>query len=157
MVSWDEATPPDSLTIGFHSLYVVALDSTSGTINLSESFSGSITPYYFLVRTPEAGIDIDEDTEKLVLSIANPNPFINSTEISFILPAGENAEEISLKIFDLSGRLIKTLVEKAYIPGYYTTSWDGKDNNGKNVANGIYFYQLEAGNLKATNKLLRLK
>jgi hypothetical protein len=37
------------------------------------------------------------------------------------------------------------------------TSWDGKDDEGKNVAGGIYFYQLEAGSLKATNKLVFIK
>ena len=154
-VSWEGADPPDSLTIGFHSLYVVAIDSTSGTINMTENFTGSITPYYFLVKGEISGIETDEGTEELVLSIANP--FINSTNISFILPAGKDAEEISLKIFDLSGRIVKTLVKTSYIPGLYTVSWDGKDNTGKNVAGGIYFCQLSAGNSKTTNKLIFIK
>jgi hypothetical protein len=52
---------------------------------------------------------------------------------------------------------VKTLVKKTYVPGLYTVSWDGKDNTGKDVASGIYFYQLEAGDLKATNKLVLIK
>ena len=52
---------------------------------------------------------------------------------------------------------MKTLVKTAYVPGLYTASWDGKDNTGKNVASGIYFYQLSAGDLKTTKKLVFIK
>jgi len=151
-VSW-EATALSSLTIGFHSLYVVALDSTSGTINMTENFTGGITPYYFLVRTPETGIDID--TEKptgLMFSKSNHKAFSSSTQISYYLPAIENPGGFTLKVYNISGSVVKTLADKVYTPGLYTEEWNGTNEKGEALPSGIYFYNLEAENLKAATQ-----
>ena len=125
---------------------------------MTENFTGSITPYYFFVKGEVAGIENDEGSEELFLSVVNPNPFVNSTIISFILPAGKDAGEVSLDIFDVSGRLVKTLIETPYIPGLYTVSWDGKDNAGKDVASGIYFFHVTIpGKLNSIQKAVLIK
>jgi len=80
----------------------------------------------------------------------SPNPFGKRTEISYQLPERKN---IMLVIYDISGRLVKTLVSKTQNPGYYNVIWDGKNSYGKEVGTNIYFYRLVAGNYVATRKM----
>ena len=83
-----------------------------------------------------------------------PNPFNQSTLISYNLNNGMN---LTLKIFDLQGSEIRTLVKKYQTSGHYLISWDGKNNNGKSVNSGIYIYRL-SGDRKTQNlKMLFLK
>ncbi|MEO0293335.1 MAG: T9SS type A sorting domain-containing protein [candidate division WOR-3 bacterium] len=69
-----------------------------------------------------------------------PNPFGNTTFISYQL---EEIEEISLNIYDISGRLVKSLVSGVGKPGIHTIIWNGKDKNGVDLPSGIYFCRLE--------------
>lgn len=78
-----------------------------------------------------------------------PNPFNPSTTISFSLPRSEFAR---LKIFDLTGREITTLISKNLAAGNYSFKWDAN-----NQPSGVYFYQLQAGQYSETKKLLLLK
>jgi len=67
---------------------------------------------------------------------------------------------ISLRVYDVGGRLVKTLVDDRRDPGRYKVTWDGKDNEGREVLSGVYFYRLSAGNqgrLSETRKLVVLK
>jgi GH35 family endo-1,4-beta-xylanase len=78
-----------------------------------------------------------------------PNPFNPTTNISYSIL---NATKVTLKIFDVLGREIKTLVNSEQRPGRYTVTFDGKD-----LSSGIYFYKLNAGNFIATKKLMLIK
>jgi len=64
---------------------------------------------------------------------------------------------VSLKIYNLLGQEIRTLVEREQSPGDYQVIWDGKNNAGQIVSGGIYFYQLKAGNFVMTKKLTFIK
>ncbi|TES92857.1 MAG: T9SS type A sorting domain-containing protein [Candidatus Cloacimonadota bacterium] len=86
-----------------------------------------------------------------------PNPFSKTTMISFQCPVTGDKTEISLRIYDLSGRIVKTLVDEECRPGYYTAKWDGRDRTGKKVSSGIYFYRLNAGDFESVKKLILLK
>ena len=59
---------------------------------------------------------------------------------------------ITLKIYNILGQKVRTLVDEPKIVGSYQVIWDGKDDKGKDVASGIYFYQLTAGDHKKTKK-----
>ena len=83
-----------------------------------------------------------------------PNPFNFSTRINFSLAQRGMTE---LKVFDISGRLIQTLVSGELNAGVYSEIWNGTDFNGKQVASGIYFFQLNSGEYKATMKGILLK
>jgi hypothetical protein len=83
-----------------------------------------------------------------------PNPFNPSTRISFDLPAQAH---VKLVIYDVSGRLVLTLVNKDMEQGHKEISWDGRDNSGRKVASGIYFYRLAAGAFTETKKMVLLK
>ena len=78
-----------------------------------------------------------------------PNPFNPTTAITFELPA---SSIVSLKVFDLFGREVTTLVSGQKAPGEYNVTWDGSA-----TANGIYFYRLIAGNVSDTRKMVLAK
>jgi len=74
--------------------------------------------------------------------------------ISYELP---KKVRISLKIYDGVGRLVKILISETHEPGYYTITWNGKNNLGKEVPNGIYFCRLEIGGGRTVEKLVFIK
>jgi len=76
----------------------------------------------------------------LALEPAYPNPFNPSTEIPYALPA-EGA--VTLKIFDLLGQEVRTLVDGVQAPGRHVATWDGRDDSGRDTASGIYLYRLQ--------------
>lgn len=70
-----------------------------------------------------------------------PNPFNPGTVISYQLPA---RAEVSLKIFNLLGQEVRTLVNRPREAGVYRHEWDGRDAAGAAVSSGVYFYRMEA-------------
>ena len=83
-----------------------------------------------------------------------PNPFNPETKITFQFP---QASQVTLRIFNILGKEIKTLVNEQYQAGKHTVNWDGKDNLGNVVSSGIYFYQLRAGNFTQAKKMILLR
>lgn len=84
-----------------------------------------------------------------------PNPFNPSTTISFTLPLDK---AISVKVYDITGRLIRTLVNnEAYPKGTFQVTWDGTSTAGGTVASGTYLYTLEYGNFRQTRKMTFIK
>ena len=65
---------------------------------------------------------------------------------------------VTLRIYDVEGRLVRALVEEALLPpGEHAVSWNGRRTSGQQVSSGMYFYVIQAGELKAREKLLLLK
>jgi|SaaInlStandDraft_4_1057021.scaffolds.fasta_scaffold16897_1 hypothetical protein len=83
-----------------------------------------------------------------------PNPFNSVTTIPFYV---EEKSIISLDIFDLKGRLIRTFLSKEYATGLHTINWDGTDENGNSIPSGLYFYSLESSNKIELKKITILK
>ena len=83
-----------------------------------------------------------------------PNPFNGTTIIPFEL---EETAQISLKVYDVSGRVVNELVTGEKPAGMYHIEWDGKNSLGMNVSSGMYLYSLQSGEHKIFNKLLYLK
>ncbi|MCH7722683.1 MAG: T9SS type A sorting domain-containing protein [Bacteroidetes bacterium] len=83
-----------------------------------------------------------------------PNPFNSSTIIFYQV---KDAAPVSLEIYDILGNRIRSLVNEYKLAGYYTDYWDGKDDNGRQVPSGIYFYTLKTKNYNRTKKLVLLK
>ncbi len=86
-----------------------------------------------------------------------PNPFNSSTEIRYSLPSGKANYQVQLKIYDILGRLVKVLVDQEQVAGTYAISWDGTELGRDRVASGVYFYSIEAGDLKSIRKMLMLQ
>jgi hypothetical protein len=83
-----------------------------------------------------------------------PNPFNPSTQINYQVA---RPGYVSLKIFDQTGREVKTLVSNEQSVGRYSVQWDGRDAAGKTVSSGIYFYTLQSDKVNISKKMLLLK
>jgi len=83
-----------------------------------------------------------------------PNPFNPSTTIAFALAQDGPAR---LAVYDLSGRLVRTLVDGPLARGAHTATWDGRDDAGRGVASGIYVYRLRAGGRDEARRMALLK
>ena len=83
-----------------------------------------------------------------------PNPFNPVTSITYNI---EDATNVTIRIYDLLGHRVKTLVNEKKNPGSYLTLWDGLDQSGAKVASGFYICRLETDRFTATKKMLLLK
>ena len=86
-----------------------------------------------------------------------PNPFNPSTIISFTIPDAMANQNVSLKIYNINGELIKTFFEKDLPAGNYVTRWDGTNETGTAVPSGVYLYKVTAGNNFVTGKMSLVK
>ena len=85
-----------------------------------------------------------------------PNPFNATTTIRYALPVvSRQLSAVSLKIYNLLGEEVKTLVNRRQRAGYYSVTWEGKDSSGRQVGSGVYFYQLRVEGLKAESRKLK--
>jgi hypothetical protein len=83
-----------------------------------------------------------------------PNPFKSQTAIRYSLPT---KGKVTLQVYDVTGRIVKTLINEDKKPGIYNTIWNGTDNRGTKVSQGVYFYTLKADGQKIQKKMLLLK
>lgn len=83
-----------------------------------------------------------------------PNPFNPRTCIDYNLPV---ASDVTLKVYNILGQEVKVLVNNREKPGHKTVYWDGKNNDDKPVATGLYFYRLTTDDFSETKKMLLLK
>ncbi|MCL5029260.1 MAG: T9SS type A sorting domain-containing protein [Bacteroidetes bacterium] len=83
-----------------------------------------------------------------------PNPFNPSTQINFTIP---KASIVSIKIYNMLGQLVKTLIDEQKNAGFHTIVWNGDNNFGQHVASGAYIYRVIAGENVAVKKMILLK
>jgi len=83
-----------------------------------------------------------------------PNPFNPSTVIAYKIP---NEANVNIKIFDLMGKEIITLIDDHQPMGLHKLIWNGKDKLGQLVSGGVYFYKIKSGDFIQTNKMVFLK
>ncbi len=91
---------------------------------------------------------------RTVLHPNYPNPFNPTTVIRYELAS---AAEVTIKIYNVTGALVKTLEARHRERGRYEAGWNGDNNRGQKVASGIYFYRLHAGGFTQTRKMILLK
>ena len=92
--------------------------------------------------------------ETFNLSQNYPNPFNAETQISFRTEGGD----VKLEVYNLTGAVVKTLVDGSVDAGNHSIIWDGDDESNKPVSSGVYYYQLQVGNeIIVTEKCLLLK
>ena len=104
-------------------------------------------------------VDDNYDNEKILSNYTclfqnSPNPFNPKTKIQYTIPKDTKVE---LKIYNIKGQLIKTLVDEKQKKGKHSLIWNGKNKNGKPVSSGIYFYKLKTDNYSDVKKMLLLK
>ncbi|MGQ9811452.1 MAG: FlgD immunoglobulin-like domain containing protein, partial [bacterium] len=107
----------------------------------------------FTIVSSTSGID---DTKPQVFALKGnlPNPFVGSTTINYDLPVDAR---VKIEIFDVRGRLVRTLVDGIVLAGRRSEVWDGKDDKGVEVGAGIYFCRIHAGDWSATKAMALVK
>ncbi|HEU4929788.1 MAG TPA: choice-of-anchor B family protein [Candidatus Krumholzibacteria bacterium] len=83
-----------------------------------------------------------------------PNPFNPSTRIPFELTRGGR---VTLSIFDVAGRHVRSLVDRDFPAGTHETEWDGRDDAGQSASSGVYFYRLQTGSHSETRRMVLVK
>jgi hypothetical protein len=81
----------------------------------------------------------------------SPNPFTGSTEISYDIP---RESSVILRIYNIHGQVIRTLVDGAVSAGRHSETWDGLDSEGRRVSAGVYFCEMRSGSFVSTHKLM---
>jgi hypothetical protein len=106
------------------------------------------------------GIEIRDELPKIYKMCQNiPNPFRGMSNVKYQIP---NRAEVVLQVYDVSGRMVRTLVDRVEEPGYKSVVWNGKDNSGRTVGSGVYWYRLETNSVEhgrrfeATRKMIFL-
>ena len=112
--------------------------------------------YVFEFENTQLSIDVPFDQVPMVYSLRQnyPNPFNPVTRISYDIIEPTN---VTIRIYDLLGQSVKTLVNERKDVGFYTTLWNGLDQSGATVASGVYIYRFETERFTATKKMLLLK
>jgi len=105
---------------------------------------------------PTSGTDEDETSRKVFALLQNrPNPLTGSSSIRYSIP---HDGEVSLRIYDITGRSVRSLVSGTEQAGWHTAIWDGSTQRGKPTTGGVYFYKLEFdGKRTLTRKLMRVR
>jgi hypothetical protein len=116
--------------------YSVAVIMPDGTERRSPSIKASVGEYV---------THLDQNT---------PNPFNPSTQIGYRIA---DDQRVRVAIYDVSGALVRTLVDAPQQAGAYTVTWGGANDEGMPVSSGVYFYRLEAGKLTQTRRMVLLK
>ena len=83
-----------------------------------------------------------------------PNPFNPETTIAYQIL---RESDVNLKIYNIRGQLIRTLVDQKQPAGVYTVKWDAKNNSGQTVSTGVYFYWLKTNDYSKVRKLTLLR
>ncbi len=126
--------------------------------NLTTLLSKILITFILLLTT--ATISWATDVRGPISTLQNyPNPFNPETWIPFQL--AENAN-VTISIYDISGKLIRTLVLGDQHAGMYITKeravyWDGRNNLNEKVSNGVYFYKVSAGEFSAVKRMAIVK
>jgi hypothetical protein len=120
----------------------------------------SLEIYYY--GSPFTSVEETTSGEQGILSFKlfqnYPNPFNSVTSIRYTVNSRQSQPiPTTLKIYNILGKEVRELVNKKQSPGNYTITWDGRNNQGKEVSSGIYFYVLSAGESKEERKMLFIK
>jgi hypothetical protein len=154
--------PEGSSSLGEIDSYSFDLSNNPGgsfNVWFDVTYEDSCGNQYRVRLDPEFGIDGErvgtpEAITAYRLAQNYPNPFNPITTIDYQIPI---RSRVSLKIFDVSGKLVRTLVDEYEGPGSHVALWDGKDSFGKAVASSIYFYELRAGSYRETKRMVLLR
>ncbi len=125
-------------------------------VSIIQSTNYVVSAGYLVGKTKMTGIDEDKNAAESIptdfeLYQNYPNPFNPITQIYYHLP---RSMHVTLKIYNLQGHEIRTLVDEFQSAGNQSVVWDGLDDLDKKVTSGLYFYHISAGDFNATKKMI---
>ncbi|UCD17371.1 MAG: fibronectin type III domain-containing protein [Candidatus Zixiibacteriota bacterium] len=166
--NWEQAdlwvSPPSPLPAGQEQIftltdlqpgkeYWVAIKTVDDAFNISELSNCTCGEAKF-----EFSLDADDEIAEVPtdfrLAQNYPNPFNPSTTIEYSVPVRSN---VAIRIYNVLGQLTATLVDEPKAAGNYAVDWGGIDDNGLQVASGVYLYRIEANGFNESKKMLLLQ
>ncbi|MCZ7609241.1 MAG: T9SS type A sorting domain-containing protein [Ignavibacterium sp.] len=139
--------------------YTPTTGDSTAILNINCAEIGTLSTIYLIGNNFNQPVDVEEKPEEILpegfaLYQNYPNPFNPSTTIRYTIPldAGSETQEVSLKVYDVLGNEIATLVNDEKESGNYTVEF-----NASYLSSGVYFYQLKAGDFVQTRKMLLAK
>jgi len=136
------------------------VDASAGNTNrvkvICHDSSGNSTEAISAANFTIGGVSAvgDLPAGRVALAQNAPNPFNPSTEIKFSVPSDQ---DVTLRIYNVEGRLVRTLIQGRQIAGNHSVMWKGRDDQGGTVASGLYFYRLNTDSGTLTRKMTLLK
>jgi len=144
------------IDISFALAGVQVVDNTGSLVGIEKV--GATATIDWRVPTSGEGVGPGAALPKAFALAQNyPNPFNPSTTISYQIPEDAGNVSFTLNVYDIRGRLVKTLAKGMKGSGFYSAFWDGSDSNGRQVSSGVYFYRFTSSKYSATRKMILLK
>jgi len=149
----DGASLPDNISFYFTVVNIPGTSLNPELLNVVCSSPSEDSPA--VVNTTVASTDRGSILPNEYALFQNyPNPFNPSTQIVFDVPA---AEFVTLRVYNLLGQDVETLINKSMAPGRYTIEWNGNDMLNNEVASGVYFYELRGKSFITRKKMLLIR
>ncbi len=137
----------------YDTLYWTSFEASEGGVDSWGPWEDEI--YWHITSNPTyvyRGGSVDKETRPFVFALNqnNPNPFNATTEITFSI---DRSADVSLVVYDVSGKEVSRILSEKVGPGYHRIVWDGKDNDGNDLPSGIYMYRLITDGKTATRRM----
>ncbi|RKX32780.1 MAG: hypothetical protein DRP71_11545, partial [Verrucomicrobia bacterium] len=127
------------------------VDATFGDVEVTEIPASEIVG---IIASAKAEADLNAGPRRFALHQNYPNPFNPVTNISMDIP---RESSVSVRIYDLQGHAVRRLFAGQLSRGTHTFKWDGRDDGGRGVAGGVYFFRLEAADYTNTRKMTLIR
>ena len=146
---------PMATTEGNWNIRIILEDDLGAITNLGPNDLASLNfQNYIYVSNTILGSNYENMPNQYLLYQNYPNPFNPITTLRYNVP---EKILVRISIFDISGNLIKMLVNEVKNAGFYSARWGAINDNGQPVSAGVYFYKIQAGNFVDTKKMILLK
>ena len=149
----DGVSLPDNISFYFTVVNIPGTSLNPELLNVVCSYPSQDSPV--TVNTTVASADEGSLLPSEYALLQNyPNPFNPSTQITFDVPT---SEVVMLRVYNLLGQDVQTLINKSMAPGRYTVEWNGNDMLNNDVASGVYFYELRGESFISRKKMLLIR
>jgi hypothetical protein len=141
----------------YDDIFGLAVDD-SGNVYVTGISDGNVAPVMCTIKYRQfvgvEGLTPSGVPLQFKLSQNAPNPWASGTRISYTL---SHEAQVALRVYNPAGQLVRTLVDGGESAGFKQVAWDGRDDGGRRVPSGVYFYRLQAGAFSDTKKMVLIR